>query len=362
MLTNVLSEYNIDYDRCLISSIGNGLINHTWKISFQNKEFILQRVNNDVFKNPKDIDSNINLLSDYFHHKFPEYAFVSPIRTVKGETLIYINNYGYYRLYPFVKNSYTHIVTKNIKQAYEAAKQFGKFTRLSAGFPQEKLKVVIADFHNLSLRCVSLQESIKNANINRLHKAEAVIDYLLKHTEITAVYEQLLQNNEFKIRVTHYDTKISNILFNIHDEGLCVIDLDTVMPGYFISDFGDMIRTYISPVSEEEVNVNKIEFREDYFKAIVGGYLSEMKDELSKAELEHIVYSGKFMLYMQAVRFLTDYLNNDIYYTTHYETHNLVRAINQITLLEILLKKENILNNIVKELLKKCSAISCRSY
>jgi len=126
-----------------------------------------------------------------------------------------------------------------------------------------------------------------------------------------------------------------------------VIDLDTVMPGYFISDFGDMMRTYLSPVSEEEKDLSKIEIREDYFKAIAEGYLSEMGNELSSAEKKYLVYAGKFMVYMQALRFLTDHLNNDIYYGAKYEGHNFIRATNQVSLLKKIIDKEKILQEII---------------
>ena len=149
------------------------------------------------------------------------------------------------------------------------------------------------------------------------------------------------------MRVTHDDTKISNVLFNEDGKGICVIDLDTVMPGYFISDVGDMMRTYLSPVSEEEKDFDKIDVREDYFKAIAQGYLAEMADELSSAELKHFVYSGLFLTYMQALRFLTDYFNNDTYYGSSYEGHNYVRAKNQVILLQRLLQKKDQLDEIV---------------
>src|SRR5206468_9716554 len=132
-------------------------------------------------------------------------------------------------------------------------------------------------------------------------------------------------NPLFRQRVTHHDTKISNVLFNEQDKAVCVIDLDTVMPGYFISDVGDMMRTYLSPTSEEEKDFAKINVREEFFEAIVTAYLSEMKGQLTEIEKSHFIYAGKFMIYMQAIRFLTDHLNNDLYYGARYEGHNLIR-------------------------------------
>ncbi len=150
------------------------------------------------------------------------------------------------------------------------------------------------------------------------------------------------------MRVVHHDAKINNVLFDIgNDAGLCVIDLDTVMPGYYISDVGDMLRTYLSPVSEEESDLSRIVIREEYFREIAKGYLGEMQLSLSLEEKQYFVYAGKFAIYMQALRFLTDYLYDDIYYSTKYRNQNLIRANNQITLLQRYMEKEDRLNEIL---------------
>ena len=174
-----------------------------------------------------------------------------------------------------------------------------------------------------------------------------MIEYLIEQKNIADIFSQIQTNGAFRNRVTHHDTKISNVLFNSKDEGVCVIDLDTVMAGYFISDVGDMMRTYLTPVNEEESDFFRIHVREEYFRAIVEGYFSQMKTELSRKEKQHFVYAGKFMVYMQAVRFLTDYLNNDSYYGARYEGHNLVRAGNRFCLLQHIIEKEDILKGIV---------------
>jgi Ser/Thr protein kinase RdoA (MazF antagonist) len=157
-----------------------------------------------------------------------------------------------------------------------------------------------------------------------------------------------MANPEFKLRVTHHDTKISNVLFDQEGKGLCVIDLDTVMPGYFISDVGDMMRTYLSPVSEEEKELDKIVVRDEFYKAIVEGFYKEMKEELTETEKKYFFYAGTFMIYMQALRFFTDFLNDDIYYGAKYPRHNFMRAKNQLVLLEQLLKKQDQLERILR--------------
>ncbi len=177
----------------------------------------------------------------------------------------------------------------------------------------------------------------------RLQQSFHLIQFIKDNKNIVDTYENILHNNSFKLRVTHHDTKISNVLFDALDKGLCVIDLDTVMPGYFISDVGDMIRTYVSPVNEEEKDFSKIEIREEYFKAIWDGYMGEMNQELTGEEKKHFIYAGKFMIYMQAIRFITDHLNDDAYYGAKYDGQNFVRAGNQVVLLQRLMEKEELL-------------------
>jgi len=341
---------------CLVTPYGSGLINSTWKVS-NGQDFVLQRVNDAVFKNPMAIAQNIRLLSDYFAQHYPDYYFTRNIKTAKGTDIIFVPGQGWFRLFPFVQHSYSFDVVTSPKQAFEAAKQFGKFTRLLSGFDTKKLQHTIPNFHDLSLRYQQFLQALQQGDKERIANASASITFLQQHKAIVEQYEDLKKSPDFKLRVTHHDTKISNVLFDVADNGICVIDLDTVMPGYFISDVGDMMRTYLSPVSEEEKDFGKITVREDYFNAIVSGYLSEMQAELSANEKDCFVYAGKFMLYMQAIRFLTDYLNNDRYYGSAYDGHNLLRAANQITLLQQLSEKETYLSQIVHE-----ASLSTASY
>lgn len=340
MLTPILSAYGLETGKCLVQPFGTGLINHTWKITCDENNFILQRINQDVFKQPAEIAHNLKLLSLYLKAKHPGYTFVVPSATNNGEELVYHPQDGYFRLLPFVDGSYTHDVVTTPAMAYEAAHQFGRFTKLLCGFDASQLRSTIPDFHNLSLRYQQFEEALRNGNKQRINDAKESILFIQQNKAIVEVYEAIKVKPEFKKRVTHHDTKISNVLFNEKGEGICVIDLDTVMPGYFISDVGDMMRTYLSPVSEEEKDLSKIEIRKAFFEAIREGYLSEMKSELSEVEKEHFFYAGKFMIFMQAIRFLTDHFNEDIYYGAQYEGHNLLRAQNQIMLLSRLMEFE----------------------
>ncbi|HEU4902162.1 MAG TPA: phosphotransferase, partial [Flavisolibacter sp.] len=206
-----------------------------------------------------------------------------------------------------------------------------------------KLKITIPSFHDLSLRYQQFLVALENGNKKRRDETKEEAEALLAHKELVVQFEAIKADPAFKLRVTHHDTKISNVLFDEHDKGLCVIDLDTVMPGYFISDVGDMMRTYLSPVSEEEKDISKIVVREEFYKAVVEGYYAEMKDELSDQEKQSFLFAGKFMIYMQALRFFTDYLNDDVYYGAVYEGQNLVRAQNQLALLQQLVQKQVVL-------------------
>ena len=327
---------------------GSGLINNTWKINVGDKNFILQKINTNVFKQPDAIAYNINLVGQYLLANFPSYRFVMPVTSVYKKDIFYDGNEGYFRLMPFVENSHTIDVVNDPDMAYEAAKQFGRFTKLLCGFDASKLKITLPDFHNLTYRYQQFEEALSQASHEKILQSQNLIDAAFNHKEIVDEFEKIKSNPQFKLRVTHHDTKISNVLFDENNKGLCVIDLDTMMPGYFISDLGDMLRTYLSPVSEEEKDFSKIEIRDEYFVSIIKGYLGELHDELTSAEKEHFVYAGKFMIYMQAIRFLSDHLNNDIYYGARYPNHNLVRAGNQFQLLERLNEKEKCLQEYVE--------------
>lgn len=331
--SEVLLAYGFKPELVVAQNFGTGLINHTWKIETAGSAYILQTINQQVFPNPNSIASNINAVGEYLQLKAPDYFFVHPVKTLNGDSMVLADNH-YYRLFPFVEGSHAKTVLTNADEAFEAAKQFGAFTKLLRGFDIQKLKITLPDFHNLSLRYHQFEEALLKGNESRLIHAQEMIAQIKKHQNIVEKFQSILANPAFKLRVTHHDTKISNVLFNASNKGICVIDLDTLMPGYFISDLGDMMRTYLCPVSEEEKDFSLIEVRPAFYKAIIDGYTNEMGDELSDAEKEALPYAGAFMIYMQALRFLTDYLNNDVYYGASYPNQNFVRAGNQMVLLE----------------------------
>ncbi len=334
-MKEILSLFGLQENNCIILPFGNGLINSTWQVENKNKKYILQRINNNIFKNPEDIAFNIRMIADYLKEHFPSYLFVNPSSAIDGKDLIKTSE-GYFRLFPFIEGSHTIDVVEKPGQAYEAANQFGRFTKLLSGLDAMQLKITLPDFHNLTLRYQQFESALETGNKERIQQSQDLIAFIMQQKNIVDEFE--FCKTKLKIRCTHHDTKISNVLFDKAGKGLCVIDLDTVMPGYFISDVGDMMRTYLCPVSEEEKDFSKITVRKDFYDAIVNGYLSEMGEELSEVEKKYFHYSGEFMIYMQALRFLTDHLNNDAYYGARYEGHNFIRARNQITLLQSLME------------------------
>ncbi len=348
MLGSILSQYGFDESEFSVKSFGNGLINHSWKIIYSGKEFLLQKINQQVFKRPLEILENCRLLELYFKKNHPGYLFVAPLPTLSKFNYAFDNEKNVYRLFPFIKNSHSFDAVSDPQLAFEAAKQFGMFTRLLSAFDPAGLHTPLPDFHNLPLRYQSYQEALENAGSLRIEQSQQVISYVQEQRSIVEAFEKTRENKSFAERVIHHDAKINNVLFDVGtNKALCLIDLDTVMTGYYISDVGDMLRTYLSPASEEESDFNNIQIREEYFYAIVRGYLGEMQPVLSKKEVQQFVYAGKFAIYMQVLRFITDYLNNDQYYQIRYPGQNLVRANNQVVLLKRYLEKESRLNEIL---------------
>lgn len=333
-IQHILDAFVNKVDVYKVESFGSGLIHKTYVVEKDNeKVFILQEVNTTVFKWPENIADNVNLLSKWLIKINSDTILPSPLKT-KYSKDFHLQDDVYYRLIPFVKGTHSINVCNEPDQAYEAAKQFGNFTASFKDFDVHQLKPSIIDFHNLTYRWKQFRDALINGNQERIHQTKNIISQMEDEYNIVAFYEKILASGSFKSRVTHHDTKISNVLFNHANKGVCVIDLDTVMPGYFISDLGDMFRTYLSPANEEETNFDLIEARREFYMAIVEGYKEKMSDQMTADELDQFQYAGDFMIYMQALRFFTDYLNNDIYYHINNPENNLHRTINQLKLLE----------------------------
>ena len=317
-------------------AIHQGLINSTYSINTAQGDFIVQSINHNVFKDPWAIDKNINAIGAFLNKTKPDYLFTHLIPNKDQQTLIEWEG-GFYRAFHKIEG-YALSVLDTANQVEEAATQFAQFTSILKEFNAETLIDTLPNFHNLSLRYQQFDDALVKGDPTRISASKDAIDFLKDHKNYVDQYERFIQHPDVKKRVTHHDTKISNVLFQkqgMHEKAICVIDLDTTMSGYFISDVGDMCRTCLCAVSEEEKDLDKITVDVTKWDGLKKGYLSYMKDELSGFEMDHFVFGGQFLIYMQALRFLTDHLNRDIYYGAKYEGQNFVRTLNQIRLLEV---------------------------
>lgn len=352
-IERVLKGYGLDTDQLKSQSFGTGNINSTYLISIdgQDNHYILQSINQQVFRNPLIIAENVRLVASYLREHYPSYLFVGSIPTIDGDEMAFVDD-TYWRLTNFIPGSIAYDALSDPKQAFEAAVQFGRLSRLLDGFDASLLRPSIPGFHDLNLRYEQFKEALENTSTELRSAASEQIEKALRHSFILDYFNSYKNSSNFPDRVMHHDTKISNMLFDkISNEGLCVIDLDTLMAGKFISDLGDMMRTYLCAYSENEADMDKIFIRVEYFEAIIKGYLKEMGSILTATEKELILFSGKYLIYMQALRFLTDYLNGNIYYRVTYADQNLVRTVNQFKLLSEFFNKEKILQSIVDKCL-----------
>lgn len=346
----VLQVFGWDELNSNIYPIKSGLINHTWKVNtLGGASYILQQINTAVFQQPEAIDRNIKKIASYLQKYSPDYLLPKPIESINNQTLECIDG-KYFRAFHFIEKTSTVDAVKDAHQAYEAAFQFGNFSALLNQFPIDELEITIPHFHDLSFRVHQFENSLQNALPDRKTKARDEILFLQKNQFINQIFQNIQSKQLLKLRVMHHDTKISNVLFDEHFNGLCVIDLDTIMPGYFISDLGDMIRTYLTTTTEEEKDFNKILIREEIYDQVICGYYSAMKTVLTNTEKAHFYYAGLFMIYMQALRFLTDYFQQDVYYKVTYPDQNLNRAKTQIKLLVWLLQNAAQLRNIAAKI------------
>ena len=269
------------------------------------------------------------------------------VPTSEGQ-LLYADALGHYwRVFPFITNSISFDTVSSKELAFEAACTFGRFFRYLIDMDASQLTVTISDFHNTTRRIRELKEANQLDPLGRVCKCNFLTESLLDLKSLTEKREAL----DLPLRITHNDTKFNNVLFDKDSlAGTCVIDLDTLMPGTILSDFGDMVRTFTSPVSEEEPDLNLVHIRLEYFKALTGGFLEELGPYLEASEKENLLFGAKLIIYEQCIRFLTDYLRGDVYYPIRYPDQNLDRAKNQWALLQSFFAQEAEMQQIVEAL------------
>jgi thiamine kinase-like enzyme len=343
-LQDVLSAFG-DYEPDLpdhspgeitVEPLSGGLINHTFKISSEYKPpFILQCINKHVFPDPTAVQENYIHIWEYAEFESTRLRIPEPKYCGDSITLFVDEQENYWRAFEYIANSRTIPAASTKNQAIATANAFSRFTAAFRDFNTALLKNVIPGFHDLGLRYAQFEHSLKGEYYERMSKALPLIDDLKKRERYKHFYEIMTESPEdFPLRVMHHDAKISNVLFNKKNgRAICPIDLDTVMPGYFFSDLGDLIRSMACVNDENSKGLESISIREDFYKAIVDSYLANMGKQLTPSEKKYIHYAGLIMVYMQALRFLTDYLDGDTYYRTDYPDQNFDRAMNQFVLL-----------------------------
>ena len=335
---NILQTFSLEEGiECI--RIPTGHINITFKLIGKSGSFILQRVNRNIFTKPERIAKNLKLAADYLSRNHPDYLFLKSIKTQSGREMA-IDDEGFpWRLFPFIENSYTMDNVESPAQAYSAAQEFARLTYHLNGVDVSEFQPTLERFHDLSWRYEQFENALTNSSTERKEKAKHCIEQAARFGFLVDEYVTLINTGDLVPRVMHNDTKINNILFDqTTGKAICVIDLDTLMPGYFIYDIGDMIRTFVSPVSEEEKDITRITVRKEILESLTSGYLSVMNPVLSEKEKTLIPFAGMMMTYIMGLRMLTDFLEGDVYYQTSYAGQNLVRATNQLHLLDLLSK------------------------
>lgn len=355
-LRTAAAQFQFRGDPVAFSPYGTGHINDTFLVTCQGAgapaRYILQHINRHVFHSPATVMQNIERVTAHLAGQLQDH----PDRARRALTLISVRggNYWYvdadgetWRAYPFIENARSYETASSVEQAFQAAEAFGRFQQQLASLPAPRLHETIPDFHHTPKRFAALERAIAADVKGRAALAKPEIDFALAHQSITGV---LLEAN-LPERITHNDTKFNNVLLdNATGESLCVVDLDTVMPGLALYDFGDMVRTTTSPAAEDEQDLSKVAMQFPLFEALVRGYLDSAGAFLTAAEKQLLAFSGKLITFEVGIRFLADYLNGDTYFKIHRDGHNLDRCRTQFKLVEKIEQQEEKMNQLVESL------------
>jgi thiamine kinase-like enzyme len=341
----ILKAYGLTESDYTCQSFGKGNINSTFGLSKTNASeptYILQKINTSIFTEPQKIAHNWRLASSFIQSENPAYQMIHFIQTIDHQDYYTDENAKVWRLTPFVPDSKTLEIVSSPEEAYLTAFMFGQFASSLSKADATQYQSVLPDFHNLMYRVKQFQESVKSASQNRLDESHDLLAQMSEFDSIVSEYDTIFKQNLLPLRIFHHDAKIGNILFSkTTGKPMGIIDFDTLMPGTVISDIGDMLRTLTSSASEDETDISRIDFREDFVAAILQAYRKAMADVLTAEESSKLYFAGLVLVYMQAIRFLADFLNNDIYYQIRYPGHNLMRAKNQFQLLHLMMDKRS---------------------
>ena len=335
-LLSILAEFGIT-DVVKVSRYGSGHINDTFKADdIRGVSYILQRINTDIFPDPDAMMENISRVTAH-------------IRSKGGRSLEVLGYKNPWRLYAFITGVKTIDLIENAEQAFFAANAFAGFQNALADLPAPRLNEILPKFHNTVSRLELLDAAAKADVAGRLKSVQREMDFVNARREEAGRIVAAMASGEIPERITHNDTKINNVMLGEKaEDGVVVIDLDTVMPGSALYDFGDMVRTSTAAAAEDEKDLEKVFSRKEYFEALVKGYLKDAKF-LNAAEIDALAFSGRLITLTIGIRFLTDYLAGDTYFRTAYEDHNLVRCRTQLKMVQSMEDQRDEYERIVRE-------------
>ena len=365
-LQEVFANYGFDASSYVnIKQIKIGHTNSTYTLYFDQgssvKRYLLQEINTHVFKNPIQLMENIEKITTFLSEKVRlsgaknyENLSLRVIHTLDHHSYMISSKNHFFRVYNFIENAKTYQKTNDLKLFYNAGKTVGTFQNMLSDFDASQLHETIPNFHNTPYRFQTFLKVLKENPCDRAKDCEEEIQFVLHLKDFTPVITSLIEQKLIPIKVTHNDTKLNNIMFDCETkEGLCLVDLDTVMPGTILYDFGDAIRSGCNRADEDEKNLEKVRFSVDLFKAFSEGYLSSVASSITECEVNHLVDSAILMTFECGMRFLTDYLDGDHYFKTKYDNHNLVRCRTQFHLVKQMIEQKDVLEEIVQEAYKK---------
>lgn len=340
-LEKIVAQFNINGEVSEIKPLGNGLINTTYKVKTaadNTPDYVLQHINNAIFPDVEMLMNNIIAVTSHIRKKLEEAHATDINRKVltfvpaKDGKYFYYDGEKYWRIMEFIPDAVTKTAVTP-ETSYEVGRTFGNFQATLADIPVQ-LGETIKDFHNMEFRLKQLHEAVAEDKAGRVAEVKDLLDELEKRADEMCKAERLHREGKLPKRVCHCDTKVDNMMFDKDGNVLCVIDLDTVMPNFVFSDFGDFLRSAANTSVEDEKDLSKVNFNMEIFKAFSRGYIESASVFLTPVEIENLPYAAKLFPYMQAVRFLTDYINGDTYYKISYPDHNLVRTRAQFKLLQ----------------------------
>ncbi len=358
-LTDISRQFQIYGQIMHAETCKIGHINETYSATYDQGgtcvRYIHQKINQNVFKNPGAVMDNVMRVTTHIRGKLEEQGAnnltrrsLTIVPTRKGDSFFRDAEGNFWRTFVFVEGVQTFESVQSAKQAFEAGKAFGTFQSLLVDLPGGRLHDTIPDFHNTRKRFSALQKAVKGDHFNRAADASQEIDFALKHENLVDVILNAMAKGKIPERVTHNDTKFNNVMLDTKTgEAMCVVDLDTVMPGCALYDFGDIVRTTTSPTLEDERDLRKVKMQMPMFEAIARGYLSSAGNFLNPVEKSMIPFAGKLITFTIGIRFLTDFLNGDTYFRIHRPGHNLDRARTQFKLVESIEEQEEAMQKFV---------------